>query len=63
MNKFRYHILPDAVYSIKVGDHEEDILGIDILAILEAAFDEMLLFDEALNEDPRDDLLSIDEVF
>lgn len=40
MSKSRFRILPDETYIIAVGDHNEEIKGIDILAILEAAFDE-----------------------
>ena len=40
MNKTRFRILPDETYVIAVGNHKEEIPGSDILAILEAAFDE-----------------------
>lgn len=40
MNKTRFHIMPGEMYIVKVGNHDEEILGEDILAILEAAFDE-----------------------
>jgi hypothetical protein len=40
MNKTRFGILPDETYVIAVGNHKEEIPGSDILAILEAAFDE-----------------------
>jgi hypothetical protein len=40
MNKSRFHILPSEQYIVKVGNHNEEISGKDILAILEAAFDE-----------------------
>jgi hypothetical protein len=40
MNKTRFRILPDETYVIVVGNHKEEIPGSDILAILEAAFDE-----------------------
>jgi|694.fasta_scaffold00152_10 hypothetical protein len=40
MNKTRFCILPDETYVIAVGNHKEEIPGSDILAILEAAFDE-----------------------
>lgn len=32
--------MADQLYVVKVGNHNEEILGEDILAILEAAFDE-----------------------
>jgi hypothetical protein len=32
--------MPEEHYIIKVGNHNEEILGKDVLAILEAAFDE-----------------------
>jgi hypothetical protein len=34
--------MPKEHYVVKVGDHNEEILGEDILAILEAAFDDAL---------------------
>jgi len=40
MNNTRFHIMPEEHYIIKVGNHNEEILGKDVLAILEAAFDE-----------------------
>lgn len=40
MNKTRFRIMADQLYIVKVGNHNEEILGEDILAILEAAFDE-----------------------
>lgn len=40
MNKTRFRIMADQLYVVKVGNHNEEILGEDILAILEAAFDE-----------------------
>ena len=40
MSKTRFRILPNETYTVAVGDHNEEIQGIDILAILEAAFDE-----------------------
>lgn len=39
-NKTRFRIMPTERYIVKVGNHNEEILGEDILAILEAAFDE-----------------------
>ena len=44
--------MPDQMYSVQVGNHNETIMGIDILAILEAAFDESL--SEESNEDDLD---------
>ena len=32
--------MPEEHYIVKVGNHNEEILGKDVLAILEAAFDE-----------------------
>jgi hypothetical protein len=32
--------MPEEYYIVKVGNHNEEIIGQDILAILEAAFDE-----------------------
>jgi hypothetical protein len=32
--------MPEEHYVIKVGNHNEEIMGNDVLAILEAAFDE-----------------------
>ena len=52
MNKTRFRIMPDQMYSVQVGNHNETIMGIDILAILEAAFDESL--SEESNEDDLD---------
>jgi hypothetical protein len=40
MNKTRFRIMPTETYVVTVGNHNEEISGIDILAILEAAFDE-----------------------
>lgn len=34
--------MPKEHYIVKVGNHNEEILGEDILAILEAAFDDAL---------------------
>ena len=46
--------MPTETYVVTVGNHNEEISGIDILAILEAAFDEA-----AENiETEEDDLLS-----
>jgi hypothetical protein len=32
--------MPEETYVVHVGDHNVEMLGIDVLAILEAAFDE-----------------------
>lgn len=40
MNKTKFRIMPTETYLVTVGNHNEEISGIDILAILEAAFDE-----------------------
>ena len=40
MNKTKFHIMPEETYVVHVGDHNVEMSGIDILAILEAAFDE-----------------------
>jgi hypothetical protein len=40
MNKTRFRIMPEEHYVVKVGNHNEEIMGSDILAILEAALDE-----------------------
>jgi hypothetical protein len=40
MNKTRFRIMPEEHYVVKVGNHSEEIMGKDVLAILEAAFDE-----------------------
>lgn len=42
MTKTRFHIMPTETYVVSVGNHNEEIQGIDILALLEAAFDEAL---------------------
>jgi hypothetical protein len=41
-NKTRFRIMPTETYVITVGNHNEEMSGIDVLAILEAAFDEAL---------------------
>jgi hypothetical protein len=41
-NKTRFRIMPTETYIVTVGNHNEEMSGIDILAILEAAFDEAL---------------------
>lgn len=50
MNKSRFRIMPGETYVVTVGNHNEEISGIDILAILEAAFDEAL---ETSEEEPE----------
>jgi hypothetical protein len=40
MNKTRFRIMPTETYIVTVGNHNEEISGLDVLAILEAAFDE-----------------------
>ena len=40
MNKTKFHIMPEETYVVHVGDHNVEMIGIDVLAILEAAFDE-----------------------
>jgi hypothetical protein len=40
MNKTRFRIMPEEHYVLKFENHDEEILGKDILAILEAALDE-----------------------
>jgi hypothetical protein len=40
MNKTKFRIMPQETYVVHVGDHNVEMTGIDILAILEAAFDE-----------------------
>ena len=42
MNKTRFRIMPTETYIVTVGNHNEEISGSDVLAILEAAFDEAL---------------------
>lgn len=39
-NRTKFHIMPEEHYVVHVGNHNVEIKGIDILAILEAAFDE-----------------------
>lgn len=46
MNKTRFRIMPTETYIVTVGNHNEEISGIDVLAILEAAFDEAELAKE-----------------
>lgn len=41
-NKTKFHIMPTETYIVSVGNHYEEISGLDVLAILEAAFDEAL---------------------
>jgi hypothetical protein len=52
MNKTRFRIMPTETYVVTVGNHNEEISGSDILAILEAAFDEAL--ENNLEEDYED---------
>jgi hypothetical protein len=49
MNKTRFRIMPTETYVITVGNHNEEMSGIDVLAILEAAFDEAL--ENSIEED------------
>lgn len=48
MTKTRFRIMPTETYIINVGNHSEEMQGIDILAILEAAFDEAMVAAEEL---------------
>jgi hypothetical protein len=41
--------MPDETYIVHVGDHNVEMIGIDILAILEAAFDEAEEVSEEFN--------------
>ena len=41
--------MPDETYIVHVGDHNVEMVGIDILAILEAAFDEAEEMSEEVN--------------
>jgi hypothetical protein len=59
MNKTRFRIMPEEHYVVKVGNHNEEIMGKDILAILEAAFDEAAEIDSVL--DVRDKMEEIEE--
>ncbi len=49
MTKTRFRIMPTETYIVDVGDHSEEMQGIDILAILEAAFDEAVVSSEEIN--------------
>ena len=51
--------MPEEHYVVKVGNHNEEIMGKDILAILEAAFDEAAEIDSVL--DVRDKMEEIEE--
>ena len=51
--------MPEEHYVVKVGNHNEEIMGKDVLAILEAAFDEAAEI-EAMT-DVRDKMEEIDE--
>lgn len=59
MNKTRFRIMPDEHYVVKVGNHNEEIVGKDILAILEAALDEAAENDTIL--DVRDKMEEVGE--
>ena len=59
MNKTRFRIMPEEHYVVKVGNHNEEILGKDILTILEAAFDEASELDTAI--DVRDKMEEVEE--
>jgi hypothetical protein len=48
-NKTRFRIMPTETYVVTVGNHNEEISGLDILTILEAAFDEAQEADEMRN--------------
>jgi hypothetical protein len=43
--------MPEETYIVTVGNHNEEILGNDILALLEAAFDEALELGTEENDD------------
>ena len=60
MNKTRFRIMPEEHYVVKVGNHNEEIMGKDVLAILEAAFDEAAEI-EAMT-DVRDKMEEIDDL-
>jgi hypothetical protein len=51
--------MPDEHYVVKVGNHNEEIVGKDILAILEAALDEAAENDTIL--DVRDKMEEVGE--
>jgi len=59
MNKTRFRIMPEEHYIVKVGNHNEEIMGKDVLAILEAAFDEAAELDTAI--DVRDKMEEVEE--
>ncbi len=59
MNKTRFRIMPEEHYIVKVGNHNEEILGKDVLTILEAAFDEAAEIDTAI--DVRDKMEELEE--
>jgi hypothetical protein len=59
MNKTRFRIMPGEHYVVKVGNHNEEIMGQDILAILEAAFDEAAEIEAMTNV--RDKMEEVDE--
>lgn len=52
VNKTRFRIMPTETYVVTVGNHNEEISGLDVLAILEAAFDEAELNKE--EEEPSE---------
>lgn len=51
--------MPEEHYLVKVGNHNEEIMGKDVLAILEAAFDEAAESDIAI--DVRDKMEEVEE--
>jgi hypothetical protein len=51
--------MPEEHYIVKVGNHNEEILGKDVLTILEAAFDEAAEIDTAI--DVRDKMEELEE--
>jgi len=59
MNKTRFRIMPEEHYVVKVGNHNEEIMGKDVLAILEAAFDEAAELDTTI--DVRDKMEEVEE--
>lgn len=60
MNKTRFRIMPQEHYVLKFDNHDEEILGKDILAILEAALDESAEIDVVL--DVRDKMEEITDL-
>lgn len=51
--------MPEEHYIVKVGNHNEEILGKDVLTILEAAFDEAAEIDTTI--DVRDKMEELEE--